>query len=83
MLYGGNVIYTGITNNVARRYAQHCKGKRAKFTSSRPPVQLLCHAVAGDKAAALKLEYAIKQMPRDSKVNFVQGLCRQAVHATS
>lgn len=73
VLCTGNVIYTGITNNVTRRYQQHCAGKGAKFTRSRPPLRLLCHAVAGDKSAALKLEYAIKQLPRSSKVSFVQG----------
>lgn len=73
VLCTGNVIYTGITNNVTRRYQQHCAGNGAKFTRSRPPLQLLCHAVAGDKSTALKLEYAVKQLPRSCKVSFVQS----------
>ena len=80
LLCKGNVIYTGITNDVARRYVQHCAGKGAKFTRSRPPLRLLCHTVAGDRSAALKLEYAIKQMPRNSKVSFVEAFRMGASH---
>lgn len=82
LLCTGNVIYTGITNNVTRRYQQHCDGKGAKFTRSRPPLQLLCHAIVGDKSAALKLEYAIKQLPRSSKVNFVQRFYKESSHGS-
>ena len=74
LLCKGDVIYTGITNNVARRYAQHCAGKGAKFTRSRPPIELLCHAIVGDRSAALKVEYAVKQLPSNKKVNFVKEL---------
>lgn len=77
LLCKGDVIYTGITNNVARRYAQHCAGKGAKFTRSRPPIELLCHAIVGDRSAALKMEYAVKQLPRDKKIGFVNALSIQ------
>lgn len=74
LLCKGNVIYTGITNDVARRYQQHLSGKGAKFTRSHPPEALLCHTQVGSRSSALKLEYAVKQLPRGKKLAFVQGL---------
>lgn len=78
LLCKGNVIYAGITNDMERRYQQHCDGRGAKFTRSRPPVKVLCHAAVGDRSSALKLEYAVKQLPRAKKVSFVNGLAAAA-----
>lgn len=33
--------YTGITNNLAKRYQAHCMGKGARYTRANPPVALL------------------------------------------
>lgn len=74
LLCRGNVIYAGITNDMDRRYEQHLNGKGAKFTKSHPPLKVLAHAVVGDKGDALKLEYAVKQLPRSKKVGFVRNL---------
>ncbi|WP_371438303.1 GIY-YIG nuclease family protein [Polaromonas sp.] len=76
LLCKGGVIYAGITNDVPRRYQQHCDGKGARFTRSRPPQKLLCHSAVGDRSAALKLEYQVKQLPRAKKVAFVQSLSK-------
>lgn len=78
LLCTGDVIYTGISNDVQRRYRQHCQGKGAKFTRSRPPVQLLFQVEVGDRSSALKLEYAVKQLPRSKKLAYAQGLCATA-----
>lgn len=77
LLCKGNVIYTGITNDVARRYQQHCDGRGAKFTRSRPPQKLLCQVEVGDRSSALKLEYAVKQLPRSQKISYVLGWAAQ------
>ncbi len=37
----GGSIYTGITTDVARRFAQHQAGKGAKYTRSRMPLRVL------------------------------------------
>jgi putative endonuclease len=74
LLCRGNVIYTGITTDVARRFAEHCAGKGAKFTRSRPPSKLLCQASVGDRSNAQKIEYAVKQLPRARKLAYVQSL---------
>lgn len=74
LLCKGGVIYAGITTDVERRYKEHCAGKGAKFTRSRPPQRLLCQAAIGDRSSAQKAEYAVKQLPKARKVAFVQGM---------
>lgn len=69
----GEALYTGITTDVERRYREHCAGKGAKFTRSRPPLALLSHVLVGTRSDALKLEYAVKQLPRARKLAFVQS----------
>jgi putative endonuclease len=55
-------LYTGISTDVERRYAQHIAGKGARYTRSRPPSRLLAWFEYPDRAAASRAEYAIKQM---------------------
>ena len=61
-------LYTGITVDVARRYAQHVAGKGAKYTRSRPPVRVLAVMEFADRSTALKAEYALKQLPVPQKL---------------
>lgn len=63
-------LYAGITTDVARRYAQHCLGKGAKYTRARPPVRLIGSRPCGDRSAALKAEHAIRQLSRPAKVAY-------------
>ena len=57
----GDVYYTGLTTDVARRYHLHLSGKGAKFTRSHPPQSIAAVWQCGDKTAAAKVEYAIKK----------------------
>ena len=57
----GDVYYTGLTTDVVRRYRLHASGKGAKFTRSHPPQSIAAVWQCGDKAAAAKVEYAIKK----------------------
>ena len=36
----GGSLYTGMTNDVARRMAMHCNGRGAKYTRAHPPEAL-------------------------------------------
>lgn len=56
-------VYTGITNDLARRYAQHVAGKGARYTRSHPPARLVGHLPHPDRASASRAEHAIKQLP--------------------
>lgn len=62
-------LYTGITNDLEKRIEKHNSGTGAKYTRGRTPVKLLKSFEVPDKSSALKLEYKIKQMSRDEKLN--------------
>jgi len=55
-------VYTGVAVDVDRRYAQHVAGKGARYTRSHPPSRLLARFGYPDRGAALRAEYAIKQL---------------------
>ena len=57
----GGRIYTGYAVDVDARFKQHLEGKGAKFTRSHPPEGIAAAWYCGDKAAAAKVEYAIKK----------------------
>ncbi|MFS2221271.1 GIY-YIG nuclease family protein [Pantoea sp. B65] len=65
------VLYTGITNDVARRLRQHQAGKGAKALRGKGPLALMFHCDAGDRSSASKLEYQVKQLKRQDKVRLV------------
>ncbi len=61
-------IYTGITVDVAARYAAHCAGTGARYTRSHPPRRLLGYEAHPDRSSASKAEYRIKQLsPQDKR----------------
>jgi putative endonuclease len=61
--------YTGIALDVRARVAQHNAGKGAKAVKALGlPVQLRITCPVGTKSAALKLEAAIKKLPRNRKI---------------
>jgi putative endonuclease len=55
-------LYTGISTDVERRYAQHAAGKGARYTRAHPPKRLLLALEYPDQSEALKAEYAVKQL---------------------
>jgi len=70
-------IYTGITNDVAARYAAHVAGKGARYTRSHPPQRLLATFAHDDRAAAARAEYAIKQLSAQEKRRLCEAQLRQ------
>lgn len=66
-----NTLYTGWTNNLAKRVTCHNKGKGAKYTRGRLPVDLVYFEILTDKSSALKREYEIKKLPRDKKIQLI------------
>jgi len=64
----GGSIYTGITVDVAARYAAHASGKGARYTRSYPPRRLLAAVEYPDRSAAAKAEYVMKCLtPREKR----------------
>ena len=64
-------LYTGTTNDVARRVSVHNSGKGAKYTRSRLPVKVVYWESCVDKPSALQREYEIKKMTRERKLHLV------------
>ena len=70
-------LYTGITNDVARRFAQHQQGRGAKALRGRGPLQLAFTRKVGTMAAALRLEARVKRLGKAQKeVLVTSGLPR-------
>lgn len=64
---GDHSFYTGITTNVERRLKEHQAGKGAKYTRGRGALRVVYREPCIDKSAALRREYAIKQLTRREK----------------
>ncbi len=60
-------LYCGIARDVAARIAQHEKGKGARYTRGRGPLSLVAKRRCGSHGEALRLELAVKALPRDAK----------------
>lgn len=67
----GERLYTGITTDVARRFAEHQSGKGARFMRGRKHYQLRHQQVVGDRSLASKAEYAFKQLTRRQKLYWI------------
>ena len=62
-----DTLYTGITNDLARRLKAHNAGTASKYTRVRRPVVMVYHEEAETKGDALRREYQIKTMSRIQK----------------
>ncbi|GGZ77998.1 hypothetical protein GCM10007161_06700 [Ignatzschineria indica] len=64
-----NTLYAGYTKDLTRRLAEHNLGKGAKYTRpmSRRPATMIFAKRYLSRSAAMKAEYAFKQLPRREK----------------
>lgn len=70
---GDGTYYTGVTDDLQRRFEMHCNGTGAKYTRGRGPLKIVySHAVA-DRGTALRRECAIKKLPREKKIRLILG----------
>lgn len=65
--------YTGWTNNLDQRLKAHNKGKGAKYTRPRRPVELAYYETFSTKEEAMRREAQIKRMDRKEKEKLVMG----------
>lgn len=61
-------LYTGITTNVERRFAEHQKGVGSNFTRAKKALKIVYTEEYPDRSAALKREAAIKRLSRVEKL---------------
>ena len=60
-------LYTGITNDLERRFAMHSAGKGARYTRSHPPARVLASFPCAGRSEALRREAAIKRLSAAQK----------------
>lgn len=65
-------FYTGATDDLQKRLQAHNQGKGAKYTRGRRPVEMVYFEECESYSAALKREYAIKQLTRQQKMQLIE-----------
>jgi predicted GIY-YIG superfamily endonuclease len=66
-------LYTGTARDVNARIAAHNAGKGARYTRGRGPLVLCAKQRCGSRGDALRLELAIKRLPRADKQALLQA----------
>lgn len=66
-------LYTGITNNLQRRFKDHASGNGGHFTKSFIAEEILFLEQQLDKSSALKREAQIKGWTRKKKLALIKG----------
>lgn len=65
-------LYTGVTTDIERRFAEHRDGKRgARYFSGRQPESVVWQEEDHDRSSALRREAAIKKLSRQDKLALV------------
>lgn len=60
-------LYTGIARDVLVRIAAHNAGRGARYTRGRGPLSVCAQRRCPNKGDALRLELAVKRLPRPDK----------------
>ncbi len=60
-------LYTGITVDLAARFAAHRDGRGARSMRMHPPVRMLAAEAHPDRSAASRAEYRIKRLSPAAK----------------
>ena len=66
-------LYTGITTDLKRRFAQHVDGSGARYLRGRGPLEMVAHCEAGDRSLASQLEHAFKAQNKHDKERWLQA----------
>lgn len=66
-------LYTGITNRLGGRIADHNSGKGARYTAAFGPVELVWHKRSKTRSTASKLEARIKKLGRSEKLDLIKA----------
>ena len=64
-------LYTGVTTDVERRFAEHQAGTGSHYTRAKGAVRIVYTEPQPDRSAALRREAAIKKLPRSAKIALV------------
>lgn len=67
-------LYTGITDNLARRFSEHKNGMGSRYTRSHIPMKILFSEKQKTKSDALKREAYIKSLRREEKLQLIHRI---------
>lgn len=67
-------LYTGISVDPERRFAQHQRGKGARFFNRSPAAALVWRRECADHSDALRQEIAVKALKRKAKEQLINQL---------
>lgn len=65
-------LYSGYTIDLDNRLLIHNKGRGAKYTRTRLPVEIVYYKKYSEKSPALKREFYIKQLKRKDKLRLIR-----------
>ncbi|TNH93764.1 GIY-YIG nuclease family protein [Aeromonas sobria] len=68
------LLYTGISTDPLRRLRQHQSGKGSRALRGKGPLTLEWQQEVGEKGAALRIEYRLKQQPKSFKERLIHSL---------
>jgi len=63
-------FYTGVTTNLKKRIKAHITGKGSKYVYRKGFKEILRSKECKNKSDACKYEYAIKQLPKNKKLDW-------------
>jgi putative endonuclease len=67
-------LYTGVTTDVDRRFAEHQSGRGAKYFRGRQPIEVVYRETGHTRSSASVRESEIKKMPRADKSDLINRL---------
>ena len=73
LLCADGTLYTGITTDLARRFAEHKAKKGAAYTAAHPVKKIAYSEACASRGAALKREAEIKRLSRAKKLALIAG----------
>ena len=74
LLCSDNTYYTGVTNNVQRRFLEHCSGENnLAYTHSRRPLNLVFWVEFSNVEVAIAEEKQIKKWSKKKKLALING----------
>lgn len=74
---GDGSFYTGVTNDIDRRFRAHQAGRASRYTRTHQPVALVYREECGSRSKALARECAVKALGRKGKEDLVSGAKRK------
>jgi putative endonuclease len=81
LLCSNYTIYTGITDNLIKRYELHSKGLGSKHTKQNPPQKVIAVKYYSSKTEANQQERKLKKYSKEKKLKWIVANCYYDISA--